>query len=108
LAQLSSLAYRHRSSESATEAWWVKVPFSEADRLLGHEPRSPGAVPGPTTQTYVIILKGDYTGGDGRPYKWAVLVHYANGKSSGQTVYVTNDRPDTRGQAWTPLPLASP
>jgi hypothetical protein len=99
LTQLSSLAYVYRSSESPTQAWWVRVPRSEADRLLGGLERSPSASPGADAPTYVVILKGAYTGGDGKPYRWAVVV----GRPGSSTAYVTNRRPDTGTQAWTPL-----
>ena len=99
LAQLSSLAYYYRSSESATQAWWVQVPRSEADRLLGGYGSSRSASPSADTPTYVVILKGTYNGGDGKPYKWAVV----DGRPGSSTAYVTNRRPDTGTQAWTPL-----
>ena len=99
LSQLSGLAYVYRSSESPTQAWWVRVPRSEADRLLGGLESSPSASPGADAPTYVVILKGAYTGGDGKPYEWAVVV----GRPGSSTAYVTNRRPDTGTQAWTPL-----
>ena len=108
LAKLSRLAYQYRSSQSATRAWWVKVPFSEANRLLGGSWASPSPSPGATAPVYVVLLKGDYTSGDGKPYHWAVAASRTVGQTGQTSLFVTNHRPDTHGQSWTPLPLASP
>ncbi len=53
-----------------------------------------------------MILQGAFTGGDGKPYGWALVHSYANHGTSGTTVYVANDRPDTSAQ-WTPLSAPS-
>jgi len=108
LAQLSRLANHFRSSQGATQAWWVKVPLSEANGLLGGSWASPSPSPGATAPVYVVLLKGDYTGGDGKPYHWAVAASRTVGQTGESTLFVTNHRPDTHGQPWTPLPLASP
>ena len=102
------LANHFRSSQGATQAWWVKVPLSEANGLLGGSWASPSPSPGATAPVYVVLLKGDYTGGDGKPYHWAVAASRTVGQTGESTLFVTNHRPDTHGQPWTPLPLASP
>lgn len=102
VAQLSSLAYDLRSREGPTQAWWVLMPRSEVDKLQDGGMDSPG--PSPDTPTYVALIKGKYTTGEGQVYTWAV----AYGSPDDSTVYFTDRRPDTGSRAWTPLPLASP
>ena len=57
--------------------------------------------------TYVVILKGAFHGSDGKSYKWEIAHPSANDEESGTAAYVTNSRPDTRGQKWNPLALPS-
>ena len=73
-AELHALAERYRTDGEA-RAWWVNVPPSDASRLLD-EPMS--AFDG---DTYLVILYGDYTGGDGEPCPWAYAA--AGGRGDG-------------------------
>jgi len=107
LAQLRHLANQFRPSQGATRAWWVEVPLPEANRLLGGSWASPSPSPG-AAPVYVVLLKGAFTGGDGKPYRWGVAASRTVGDTGGTDLYVSNRRPDTGGRAWTPLSLASP
>jgi len=102
LAQLSTLAYDVRSREGPTQAWWVLMPRSEVDGLQDGGMGSPS--PSPDTPTYVALIEGKHTTDEGEVYTWVV----AYGSPDDSTVYFTDQRPDTGGRVWTPLPLASP
>jgi hypothetical protein len=102
LAQLSALAYDHRSTEGPTQAWWVLMPRSEVDKLQGGGMGSPS--PSPDTPTYVALIEGKKTTDEGQVYTWTI----AYGTPDDSTVYFTDKRPDTGSRSWTPLPLASP
>jgi hypothetical protein len=106
IAELQALAQRFRASNGETEAWWVQVSEADADRLVG-ETADSSPQPDESDTTYVVILRGAFHGGDGKPYDWAVIHSYANAEQSGTTAHVTNTRPDTRGHEWNPLDLPS-
>ncbi len=102
LAQLSALAYDHRSTEGPTQARWVLMPRSEVDKLQGMDIVSPH--PSPDIPTYVALIKGKKTTDEGQVYTWTI----AYGSPDDSTLYFTDKRPDTGSRSWTPLPLASP
>ena len=109
VAELERLAHRYRSSETTTQAWWVKLPLEEARPLLGTEYQSIAAGQDPSSPFYFVILNGDFTGGDGTThYDWAVVISYADELTSSEGVVLQTERPDTPGHVWNPLPLSSP
>jgi len=108
-AELARLATRYRSSETTTEAWWVRLPLSEAQPVLGAEYGSVAGDRDPSSPVYLVVLNGGFTGGDGEThYDWAVLVSYADELSSSTSAIVLAERPDTSGHVWNPLPSLSP
>jgi hypothetical protein len=109
VTELERLAHRFRSSETATQAWWVAVPLSEAKSLLGTEYESMAAGRDPSSPLYAVILNGSFTGGDGETkYDWAVVVPEFDEQTSSTTVIVLAERPDTPGHVWNALPTSSP
>jgi hypothetical protein len=98
LSDLQALAERYRSGDWAP-AWWVSVDPAHASMLLDK--------PASTFEgdTFLLILYGDYKGGDGEPCPWGYIA--ADAKGSGD-MWVTDARPDTGGREWTPLALSSP
>jgi hypothetical protein len=109
VAELERLAHRFRSSQTPTKAWWVAVPFSEAQSLLGTEYESVAAGQDPSSPLYAVILNGGFTGGDGvTKYDWAVVVSDADEQTSNTSAIVLADRPQTPGYAWNSLPSSSP
>jgi hypothetical protein len=104
VAQFQTAARNFRAGASPSQAWWVRVSEAEAHRLLGE---AQGASADSAVMTYVVILGGDFTGARGEPYDWAILHFYNGGQSSGSSVFMTNDRPDSGEQQWMPLSLSS-
>ena len=107
VAELERLADQFRSPET-TEASWVAVPVSEAKSLLGTEYESVAAGQDPSSTLYAVILSGSFTGGDGvTTYDWAVVVSSADEQSSSTSAIVMDERPETPGHDWHPLPLSA-
>ena len=95
LAQLTALA----EHLGAQQAWWLALPRSAAEDLLGE---LPGASPGPSATTYVVVMRGDFNDGTGLPMTWAV----AAGKAGADTATrVFAARPEVSGHSWTALEL---
>ena len=93
----------------ATEAWWVKLSLSQADRLLEgawvSSDATPSPTPSPTTPIYVVIMKGDLGAArGGGHYRWAAVAL----QERGTEVLKQSDRISTQGLTLTPLQLASP
>ena len=95
LAQLTALA----EHLGAQQAWWLALPRGAAEDLLGE---LPGADPGSSATTYVVLMRGDFNDGTGQPMTWAV----AAGKAGADTATrVFAARPEVSGHSWTALEL---
>jgi hypothetical protein len=112
LGQLGELAHRYRSDSGPTKAWSVKLPVSEASRVVGEDLAGTASDP-QSASVYLVILNGAYTLGDGRPVEWMVLYPRTHkgvtdtGVPEGEAAVLLKKRPLTPGRAWTPLELAS-
>jgi hypothetical protein len=95
LARLTALAEHF----GAQQAWWLALPCSAAEDLLGE---LPGASPSPSATTYVVLMRGDFNDGAGQPMTWEV----ATGEVGGDIVArVFDARPEVSGHSWTALEL---
>jgi len=95
LAQLTALA----EHLGAQQAWWLALPRSTAEDLLGE---LPGAGPGPSATTYILLMRGDFNDGTGQPMTWAVAAGEA-GADTATRVFAA--RPEVSGHSWTALEL---
>jgi hypothetical protein len=85
----------------ATQAWWTVMPHAQAvDLTLG---RTGVIAPdtSPSTPTYVVLMRGEFSDAGGRPAAWALGVPQG-------TAVTSAERPRVPGATWSPLPLASP
>jgi hypothetical protein len=107
LAELRALAERSRAPKGETQAWWVGASYAEASRLVGMCEGDYEENPFSSSQTYLVILKGDFANAEGTPYKWLIMTSIGVGDECYDTGRFMNRRPRTE-QSWTPLGLSSP
>jgi hypothetical protein len=95
LSRLTALA----EHLGAQQAWWMALPHSAAEDLMGD---LPGAGPSPSATTYVVLMRGDFNDGTGQPMSWGV----AAGEAGAEVVArVFAARPEVSGHSWTALEL---